>query len=144
MITLSLGGYLCVKGFDGGWPSMFYVRRYKLVSFSIDHLISIFFKIFGASGILWFFLWVFLASNRPSNNRFISKKERLYIEEQTKETMEVFKHGEKSAPLLKILTSRPAAAIFFGHASCNWGTYLFLTSLPTYMKEVLKFDIKSV
>jgi hypothetical protein len=29
-------------------------------------------------------------------------------------------------------------------AACsNWGTYLFLTSLPSYMKEVLKFDIKS-
>jgi hypothetical protein len=57
--------------------------------------------------------------------------------------MEAFKESEKGAPWGKIFTSRPAAAIFFGHSCSNWGTYLFLTSLPTYMKEVLKFDVKS-
>jgi ACS family sodium-dependent inorganic phosphate cotransporter-like MFS transporter 5 len=85
-----------------------------------------------------------VSSNSPGSNRFIRKKEKDYIEEQTKETMEAFKESEKGAPWLKILSSKPAAAIFFGHSCSNWGTYLFLTSLPTYMKEILKFDVKSV
>lgn len=42
------------------------------------------------------------------------------------------------------MKSKPCLALFVGHASSNWGMYLFLTSLPTYMKEVLKFDVKSV
>jgi len=25
VVTLPLGGYLCMHGFDGGWPSMFYI-----------------------------------------------------------------------------------------------------------------------
>ena len=85
-----------------------------------------------------------MSSDSPNRNRFIGKIEKDYIEEETKETMDAFKESEKGAPWLKILTSMPALAIFFGHSCSNWGTYLFLTSLPTYMKEVLKFDVKSV
>ena len=25
IIALPLGGYLCISGFDGGWPSIFYI-----------------------------------------------------------------------------------------------------------------------
>ena len=35
-------------------------------------------------------------------------------------------------------------AIVVTHMCANWGTYTFLTNIPTYMKEVLKFDIRSV
>ena len=42
------------------------------------------------------------------------------------------------------MTSKACIALFIGHVCSNWGTYLFLTNIPTYMKEVLKFDIKSV
>ena len=42
------------------------------------------------------------------------------------------------------MTNKACIALFVGHTCSNWGTYLFLTNIPTYMKEVLKFDIKSV
>lgn len=84
-----------------------------------------------------------ISENKPGNSRFIGDREREYIEEETQETMSAFKEGEKGAPWGKIMTSIPALAIFFGHSCSNWGTYLFLTSLPTYMKEVLKFNVKS-
>jgi ACS family sodium-dependent inorganic phosphate cotransporter-like MFS transporter 5 len=42
------------------------------------------------------------------------------------------------------MTNKACIALFVGHTTSNWGTYLFLTNIPTYMKEVLKFDIKSV
>lgn len=42
------------------------------------------------------------------------------------------------------MTSKTCLSLFFGHTCQNFGTYTFLTQLPTYMKEILKFDIKSV
>jgi hypothetical protein len=54
---------LCQYGFDGGWPSIFYV--------------------FGAIGIAWFVLWWCVASATPAEHGFISEKEKNYIIEQT-------------------------------------------------------------
>ncbi len=65
MVALPLGGYLCVNGFAGGWPSIFYV--------------------FGCVGIFWFCLWMVLVSKSPEEHRFISQHEKEYIIEQTKE-----------------------------------------------------------
>ncbi len=50
----------------------------------------------------------------------------------------------KTAPWLKIMKSKTCLSLFVGHCCQNFGTYMFLTQLPTYMKEILKFDIKSV
>lgn len=98
----------------------------------------------GIAGIVWFVLWMVLASSSPDENRFIGKREKDYILEETKEIRALHEEGEKGAPWLAIMKSRACIAIFIGHSCSNWGTYLFLTSLPSYMKEVLKFDIKSV
>jgi hypothetical protein len=43
-----------------GWPSVFYI--------------------FGAVGMLWVVLWVFLGADRPGTHKFISKAEQAYIE----------------------------------------------------------------
>ncbi len=124
VVALPLGGYLCSNGFDGGWPSIFYI--------------------FGIVGALWVVVWWIVSSNEPSENRFIGALELDYVNEETKENREMHKQAEKGAPWKAIMLSRPAWAIFIGHSCSNWGTYLFLTSLPSYMKQVLKFDIKSV
>jgi MFS transporter, ACS family, solute carrier family 17 (sodium-dependent inorganic phosphate cotransporter), member 5 len=47
-------------------------------------------------------------------------------------------------PWKAMFTTKECLAIYVGHFTYNWGNYLFLTQLPTYMKEVLHFDIKSV
>ena len=47
-------------------------------------------------------------------------------------------------PVLTIMTSRPVWGIIITHTCSNFGTYTFLTNIPTYMKEVLHFDIKQV
>lgn len=100
--------------------------------------------IIGVLGLVWTVLWFVFASNSPDENRFIGEIERDYIMEETKETRSSFEESESGAPWGAIMTSKPCIAIFVGHSCSNWGTYLFLTSLPLYMKEVLKFDIKSV
>lgn len=84
------------------------------------------------------------ASNSPDDNRFIGENEKEFVMEETKDTRSSHEEGETGAPWGAIMTSKYCLALFFGHSCSNWGTYLFLTSLPSYMKEVLKFDIKSV
>ncbi len=41
------------------------------------------------------------------------------------------------------MTSKACIAIFVGHFTHNWGNYLFLTQIPTFLKDVLKFDLKA-
>ncbi len=59
VFALELGGYLCVSGFAGGWGSIFYI--------------------FGIIGIVWFILLMVLASDSPTNHKFIGLREREYI-----------------------------------------------------------------
>jgi hypothetical protein len=47
-------------------------------------------------------------------------------------------------PWRKISTSIPVWAILVAHCCQNWGFYTLLTELPTYMKQILHFDIKTV
>lgn len=95
-------------------------------------------------GIVWLILWWIISSDSPDKNRFIGQEEKEYILEATFESRSSAAGGEKNAPWKSFFTSKPLLALIFGHAASNWGTYLFLTSLPTYMKEVLQFDVKSV
>ncbi|KPJ21293.1 Vesicular glutamate transporter 1 [Papilio machaon] len=42
-----------------------------------------------------------------------------------------------------MLTSPPVWAIVVAHFSENWGFYTLLTFLPTFMKDVFKFETSS-
>jgi hypothetical protein len=48
-----------------------------------------------------------------------------------------------SIPWFGILTSAPFIVLIFNHFAWNWGTYIFLSWLPTYLKDVFHFDINS-
>lgn len=43
-----------------------------------------------------------------------------------------------------MITSMPVLAILVAQTGHGWGLYTLLTELPTYMKNVLHFDIKKV
>jgi len=47
-------------------------------------------------------------------------------------------------PWLKIVTSGPVWAIVIANFCTDWALYTYLTSIPTFYKEVLFFDIQSV
>jgi len=47
-------------------------------------------------------------------------------------------------PWLAIVRSPPVWAVTIAHFTNNWGYYTLLTCLPTYLKKILHFDIKSV
>ncbi|KAK7098468.1 sialin-like [Littorina saxatilis] len=123
VLTFPIAGLLCKYGFDGGWPAVFYVL--------------------GAYGLLWFVLWMFLVFDSPAVHPRISPEERHYIEYSLRGRSAVggaSRHDK--IPWRKILTSKRVWAIVVTNVCANWGTYTFLTNIPTYMREVLKFDIK--
>ncbi|XP_076450040.1 putative transporter slc-17.2 isoform X2 [Babylonia areolata] len=122
VLTFPIAGLLCEYGFDGGWPSIFYVL--------------------GVYGLLWFVLWMFLVFDSPACHPRITPQERHYIQTCLRDRTSAGTLRNKDIPWRKILTSKAVWAIVLSHMCANWGTYTFLTNIPTYMKEVLKFDIK--
>ncbi|KAG1658840.1 Sialin [Nymphon striatum] len=102
-----------------GWESLFYV--------------------YGGFGCMWFLIWHFTAAETPELHPFISIEEQRYIERTRTDGENLINF--KDIPWKKIATSLPFYAIICAHFGENWGFYTLLTELPTYMKEILKFNI---
>ena len=58
--------------------------------------------------------------------------------------LRLFVPQKPALPIRAIATSVPFWALLVAHASFNWAFYTMLTCMPTYMKEVLKFDMSEV
>ncbi|XP_021377570.1 sialin-like [Mizuhopecten yessoensis] len=115
VMVLPISGWLCNSDFLGGWPSVFYV--------------------FGGLGCLWFLVWCTFAYNSPASHPRITLEERTHIETSAGI------HTNTRTPLKDILRSKAVWGICAGHFANNWGLYTMLTTLPLYMKHILKFDI---
>ncbi|XP_037119895.1 sialin isoform X1 [Syngnathus acus] len=116
-LAMPLTGYICQAL---GWPAVFYIC--------------------GGAGCLWAVLWFLLASDDPSTHRRISKEERDYIISSIRH--QGSSHGW-SVPVLSMLTSVPLWAIIITQMCYNWSFYTQFTSLPTYLSNILHFDLKS-
>lgn len=146
VISMPLTGWLCSQSFLGGWPSAFYI--------------------FGLLGIVWFGCWMYLVYDKPSEHPRISRKERVYIErslqlqqpeeeeereqldeQEEREHQEHQEHEERvqteRIPWSSLLTSVPLWAILLTQCGQSWAFYTQLTELPTYMSNILHFDIQS-
>ncbi|XP_046377073.2 sialin-like isoform X1 [Haliotis rufescens] len=117
VISMPISGLLCESDFLGGWPSVFYI--------------------FGAVSCVWVIAWFCLVHETPSDHPRISKSEKEYIENS------IGKRERLPTPWKKILTSSALWGIAVVSFTNNWGSYVFLTCLPTFMQRILKFDIKS-
>jgi MFS family permease len=107
------------------WPSVFYI--------------------FGCLGLIWSAAWLFIVSDSPSKHPTISSEERAYIESKINEAASSKKEdGKVSAVWLaaRISTSPAAWAITVSHFCSDWGFFTLLTSLPTFLSDVLEFNIK--
>ncbi|KAJ8946318.1 hypothetical protein NQ318_004207 [Aromia moschata] len=119
LISMPVTGILC-KIENVGWPASFYL--------------------FGAIGISWSILWSIFGAESPSEHKNITLVERSYIEYGL--------HPEKdqkklATPWLSILTSLPFWAILICHCGENWGYWTLLTEIPSYLQQILNFDIAS-
>ncbi|KAG1655420.1 Sialin [Nymphon striatum] len=102
-----------------GWPSVFYF--------------------FGAVGTVWFVLWSWVVTETPETHTTISDTELDYIITSTGGKTEVIQIS--NVPWKQILTSGPVWAIIVAHFSETWGFYTLLTELPSYLKDVLHFNL---
>ncbi|GAB6019540.1 hypothetical protein CHUAL_001114 [Chamberlinius hualienensis] len=120
VLAMPITGLLCDTKF--GWPTVFYV--------------------FGCLGIVWFVFWAIFAYDSPMKHPRISADEKnLYIENAAyggyvpSTRKEIF-------PWKQVLSSPAVWAIVVAHFGQNWGFYTLLTEMPTYMKNILHFDVK--
>lgn len=129
VISLPLAGWLCSLTFLGGWPLAFYI--------------------FGVIGMIWFCFWMWLVFDRPSSHPRISYKERNYIERSVRakrsngDALGDDDYDPEDIPWKSILTSVPLWAILITQCGQGWAFYTQLTELPTYMDQILHFDIES-
>ncbi|XP_077018356.1 sialin isoform X2 [Tamandua tetradactyla] len=115
VISLPLSGIIC---FYMNWTYVFYL--------------------FGLVGIFWFILWIWLVGDTPEIHKTISHSEKEYILSSLQNQLS----SQKSVPWKPILKSLPLWAIVVAHFSYNWTFYTLLTLLPTYMKEILRFNVQ--
>ncbi|XP_022179237.1 putative inorganic phosphate cotransporter [Myzus persicae] len=119
MVTLAISGMLCssVKG----WPIVYYLS--------------------GAVGLVWTAVWLLLGAGSLSTHRFIGQVEKDYIQRSLTNTVD---HDRRlsDTPWKSIFTSLPVWATALAHIGHNWGFWLLLTEMPTFIHTVLKFDIK--
>ncbi|CAL1526709.1 unnamed protein product [Lymnaea stagnalis] len=122
VVTFPLSGFLCEYGFAGGWPSVFYIT--------------------GVACFIWSIVWIIFVSDDPANHKRIIDIERDYIISSLKSSAVSHKKSLK-VPWLKILLSLPVWAIIVANVASDWGAYTLLTNIPTYINEVLMFNITS-
>ncbi|XP_063845764.1 LOW QUALITY PROTEIN: sialin-like [Scylla paramamosain] len=122
---MTLGTLVCMpfSGFLAAsldWSAVFYVQ--------------------GGLSLLWYILWLIFVYDSPAQHPRISRAEKKYIEESLGT---VVKTEKPAVPWKSVWTSMPVWAIIVAHTCSNWGWYMLLVKLPTYMRYILKFDIKS-
>ena len=118
VLSLPISGFLC-EAF--GWPSVFYV--------------------FGLLGLVWWVGWCYLVYDSPRAHPRISSAERRYILNSLASSKSC--SSTMPVPWRKVFSSGPVWALVMVHVAQNYGFYTLLTELPTYMHNVLHFNIRS-
>ncbi|EDX01169.1 putative inorganic phosphate cotransporter [Drosophila yakuba] len=121
IVSMPLSGLLAHYGFDGGWPSIFYV--------------------FGLFSTIWCVIFIWLVQESPAASTRISEAERRHIIEAIWQAQPEQARG--SIPFVGIAKSMPFYAILVAHAGQNYGYETLMTMLPTYMYRVLDVNIQA-
>lgn len=128
VFILAIGGTIAASPL--GWPGIFYCS--------------------GAFGLLWSLMIFIFLSNSPAMCKGISNEERTFLESipgmatTTTPTMTKVTNAKLPVPWQEIFTSKALLAIIAVQLTHNWGYWTLLSMVPTYMKQVLDFDIQSV
>ncbi|XP_054089433.1 sialin-like isoform X2 [Zeugodacus cucurbitae] len=109
-----------------GWPGIFYFS--------------------GLFSLIWGLSWYLVGANAPSECKWMSEEERIFIEAtlvtSAKRELEQ-EHAPTKTPWLKILTSLPFWVLLVAQCTTCWGFIIIMTGIPLYMKGILGQDIKS-
>lgn len=120
-----IGNVICLlssgllSGSELGWPSCFYI--------------------WGGLAIVSGTLFFCFGKESPTEHPTIPLDEKEYIET----SLGITETEEKlSVPWIAMLTSVPMWALLITQSAQNWGFWMLLTKIPSYMSSVLKYDIK--
>jgi ACS family sodium-dependent inorganic phosphate cotransporter len=102
-----------------GWPWVFYS--------------------FGALGLVWAVVWQRLVTATPEENPRVGPEELRAIRAGSEALA-----ATQRPPFSAFLASPAVWAIIIGHFCNNWGGYVMLTLLPTYLNTQLGVDLDSV
>lgn len=117
VVAMLLSGWLSV---NFGWQSIFYV--------------------FGVFGLIWSVVWFLVVKESPEHDRHMNEKERNFIVKSLEA-----RQGQVNVvnpPWRSIFASMPVMAIAVAHFSYTWGFYTLITLLPSYMNDILDFNIQ--
>ncbi|KAG7209306.1 hypothetical protein KM043_015417 [Ampulex compressa] len=122
VISIILSGMLAA---NLGWKSIFYVE--------------------GALCLIWCTAWWLMIADSPEKQtRFITQREKAYILESLGRNKDSTAEEKKlPVPWNEVLRSTPFIAILVAHFCSNFGWYMLLVELPSFMRHILKFDMKS-
>ncbi|XP_078044963.1 major facilitator superfamily transporter 3 [Augochlora pura] len=103
------------------------------------------FYIEGALCLIWCTAWWIMIEDSPEEQtRLISEDEKNYIMESLGHAKNSNEHKERlPVPWKHVLKSKPFMAILIAHFCSNFGWYMLLIELPTFMNQILKFDMSS-
>jgi ACS family sodium-dependent inorganic phosphate cotransporter-like MFS transporter 5 len=110
---------LCEIELDNGWPWSFYVT--------------------GIAGLIFWIMWNLLVFSSPDEHPRISESERTYIKSSTGTGTGAVKRPP--VPWLKMLSSPAVWSILVAQTCNTWFLFTSIT-LPFYMKDVLKYNIR--
>ncbi len=97
------------------------------------------FYLFGAVGVFWFVAWQRLVSASPDHDAGLDAAERELIRREAAVT------AQPERPPWGVILRTPAVwAIVVCHFCNNWGGYVLLSWLPTYVTEGLGVDFAAV
>lgn len=115
---------------------------YPLCGFIIEHFgwRPVFYTT-GTIGMVWCVIWYLLAFNTPSEHPRITMHELEYIELNV--GREIKENLGMKVPWKSIFTSLPAWSIGVTTFGRIWVHYTFIMGGPSYMKEILNFDIQT-
>ena len=98
------------------------------------------FYLFGAIGFIWWLGWQRLATRNPEEHPRMTAAELALIRDGATEAA-----ADGPPPALAALLRSPAVwAIIVCHFAANWGNYVLLAWMPTYINKGLGVDFASV
>lgn len=98
------------------------------------------FYVFGAIGFVWWIGWQRLATRNPEEHPRMTAAELALIRDGATEAA-----ADGPPPAIAALLRSPAVwAIIVCHFAANWGSYVLLAWMPTYINKGLGVDFASV
>jgi MFS family permease len=97
------------------------------------------FYLFGATGFLWYVFWSRYATTHPEDYSGITEQELEIIHADKGDAQD-----PTPPPIRKMLGSMAVWAIIVSHFCSNWGGYVLLSWLPTYVTQGLGVDFTAV